>query len=99
MADYNRGIRRRLRLADRLRQELERTPPVPPPSPAVVDLRKALQRLNDTDRDLVTLIAWDGLTVAEASAVLGLSPAAARSRLSRARSKLRSMVDDEPVHC
>jgi RNA polymerase sigma-70 factor (ECF subfamily) len=48
-------------------------------------LRSALHTLSDSDRELLLLVAWEGLTSAEAAAVLGISKVAARSRLHRAR--------------
>jgi RNA polymerase sigma-70 factor (ECF subfamily) len=48
-------------------------------------LRAALQDLSDSDRELLLLVAWEGLTHADAAAALGISPVAARSRLHRAR--------------
>jgi RNA polymerase sigma-70 factor (ECF subfamily) len=37
-------------------------------------LRTALDGLADCDRELLLLVAWEGLTSAEAAAVLGISP-------------------------
>lgn len=48
-------------------------------------LRIALEGLADSDRELLLLVAWEGLTPAEAAAALGISQVAARSRLHRAR--------------
>jgi RNA polymerase sigma factor (sigma-70 family) len=48
-------------------------------------LRSALDGLSDSDRELLLLVAWEGLSHAEAAAALGISPVAARSRLHRAR--------------
>lgn len=48
-------------------------------------LRTALGTLSESDRELLLLVAWEGLTSAEAAAVLGISKIAARSRLHRAR--------------
>ncbi|HEX3512891.1 MAG TPA: sigma-70 family RNA polymerase sigma factor [Trebonia sp.] len=48
-------------------------------------LRAALGGLSESDRELLLLVAWEGLTHAEAAAALGISPVAARSRLHRAR--------------
>jgi len=56
------------------------------------DLQKALAALPARDRELVLLVAWEGFGVAEAGAVLGLRPDAARARYSRARSRLRSKL-------
>jgi RNA polymerase sigma factor (sigma-70 family) len=48
-------------------------------------LRTALCTLSEADRDLLLLVAWEGLTSAEAAEVLGITKVAARSRLHRAR--------------
>jgi len=50
-------------------------------------LRAALDGLADSDRELLLLVAWEGLTPAEAAAVLGISQVAARTRLHRARKR------------
>jgi RNA polymerase sigma-70 factor, ECF subfamily len=66
--------------------------------PAEVDhgldpaLRAALLQLNETDRELLTLVAWDGLTAAEAGRVLGKSSVGARVRLHRARKRLEGSL-------
>ncbi len=48
-------------------------------------LRAALGTLSAADRELLLLVAWEGLSPTEAAAVLGISKVAARSRLHRAR--------------
>jgi len=48
-------------------------------------LRAALDGLSESDRELLLLVAWEGLTHAEAAEALGISQVAARSRLHRAR--------------
>ena len=48
-------------------------------------LRTALCTLSEPDRELLLLVAWEGLTSAEAAEVLGISKVATRSRLHRAR--------------
>ncbi|MFQ1001294.1 RNA polymerase sigma factor [Modestobacter sp. SSW1-42] len=70
------------------------------PDPAVVHeqsvatqrMRDALAQLSPEDRELVTLIAWEGLTPAGAAAALGLTTGAARTRLYRARTRLRTVL-------
>ena len=70
------------------------------PDPAVVHeqsvaarrMREALAQLSAEDRELVTLIAWEGLTPAGAAAALGLTAGAARTRLHRARARLRAVL-------
>lgn len=58
-------------------------------------LGAALRRLPPVDVGLLLLTVFDGCTVAEAAAVLGLTDATARSRLSRARARLRRHLDPE----
>lgn len=55
----------------------------------------ALAQLPEKDRDAITLIAWDGLTPAEAAAVLGHSATSFRVRLYRAKRRLRRRLDEE----
>jgi RNA polymerase sigma-70 factor (ECF subfamily) len=50
-------------------------------------LRAALAGLSDSDRELLLLVAWEGLTPAEAAAALSISQTIARSRLHRARTR------------
>ena len=59
-----------------------------------LDLRMAWSRLTDDERETLALVAWDGLTGREAAQVLGCSRAAYSVRLTRARRRLRSFVDD-----
>lgn len=64
------------------------------PSPEGLDMVvAALNRLSDDDRELLTLIAWDGLEPREAAQVLGCSPATVRVRLHRARARLREALN------
>jgi len=90
LANQRRGQIRQMRLGDRLRNELAVDAPRAEEVSAEVEI--ALDALKSTDRELVTLVAWDGLGVAEAGTVLGLRPAAARARYSRARARLRAML-------
>lgn len=52
-------------------------------------LREALQALPPGEREMLDLVAIDGLTPQEAAEALGLRPVTARMRLSRGRAKLR----------
>lgn len=61
--------------------------------PNATALSAALGRLGDDDRELLILIAWDGLTPTQAAAVLGCSPVAVRTRLHRARRRLAGLLD------
>jgi len=48
-------------------------------------LLRALDRLTEPDRELLLLVAWDGLPLTQAAVVLGCSPGAVRVRWLRAR--------------
>lgn len=52
-------------------------------------LYAALDTLDDAHRAVLELVALDGLTVADAAAVLGVKPGTARVRLHRARHQVR----------
>ncbi len=56
------------------------------------ELRAALGSLSAQDRQLMLLVAWDGLTPAEAAQVLGIGAVAARSRLHRARGRAQAAL-------
>ncbi|GIG22106.1 hypothetical protein Cch01nite_28300 [Cellulomonas chitinilytica] len=61
-------------------------------------LLRALARLTAREREALLLVAWDGLTPAQAAAVAGCSPTAFKVRLHRARRRLDAalVVDDDP---
>lgn len=62
-------------------------------------LSAALSSLTTAERELLLLVAWEGLTPAEAGAALGLTPTAARSRLHRARARAQAALDAlAPAH-
>lgn len=58
------------------------------------DLHVALARLSADDREILTLWAWEQLSVGEIAVVLDLSPNAASVRLRRARMRLGDHLDD-----
>ena len=59
-------------------------------------VRIAMQQLSAIDLNLLILTTLEGLSVQDASAALGLKEGTGRSRLSRARARLRtSLTDDE----
>lgn len=58
---------------------------------AALTRREALERLSllrEQHREALLLVSWDGLTNDQAATVLGITPAAFRRRLSRARAAL-----------
>jgi RNA polymerase sigma factor (sigma-70 family) len=53
---------------------------------------RALSQLAESDRETLMLVAWDGLSPAQAAGVVGCSPAAFRVRLHRARRRLEAQL-------
>jgi RNA polymerase sigma factor (sigma-70 family) len=55
-------------------------------------LMAALAKISDGDRDVLLLVAWAELTSEEAGEALGIPAGTARSRLHRARKKIRAAM-------
>ncbi|MDG4789800.1 sigma-70 family RNA polymerase sigma factor [Micromonospora sp. WMMD1102] len=83
LANHHRSVRRRADLAARLRQELAAAEVVQPEVPD--DIGRAFRSLSEADRELLRLVAWEGLAADELAVVLDCSTNAARIRLHRAR--------------
>ncbi|MGI8329983.1 RNA polymerase sigma factor [Actinomadura scrupuli] len=54
---------------------------------------RAMAELADDDREILILIAWQGLTPQDAATVVGCTPAALRVRLHRARKRLVALTE------
>jgi RNA polymerase sigma factor (sigma-70 family) len=92
LANHERGGVRRERLRQRL---LSFAPPDPGIDlPSRLAVRAAVASLPEMDREVLMLTAWEGLEPSEAATVLRISPAAVRTRLSRARARLRNLLGD-----
>jgi RNA polymerase sigma-70 factor (ECF subfamily) len=63
----------------------------------LLDVRAALARLSEDDQEILRLIAWEQLAVAEAALVLGCGVTAAKVRLHRARRRLTALLADTPT--
>ncbi|MFI6262527.1 RNA polymerase sigma factor [Micromonospora sp. NPDC051006] len=99
LANHHRGGTRRQRLGERLRQQIAAVSAVDPGRevPERLAVQAALARLGELDREVLMLHVWEGLQPREVAAVLRVSPAAVRTRLSRARARLRELVGDAPA--
>jgi RNA polymerase sigma-70 factor (ECF subfamily) len=92
--NQGRGARRRDRLTERLGGELRQQLPAQH-APEGSGLLEAMKGLGEADRELLMLVGWEELTPAEAARALGISPLAARTRLHRARRRLRALLAEE----
>jgi RNA polymerase sigma factor (sigma-70 family) len=96
LANQRRGVARRVRLDQRLAAELRARPLEGVESGWPVDgelIRVALSALNDSDCDLLMMLAWDGLSRSEIADVLGTSTANLRLRIHRARKRLERQLE------
>ena len=98
IANRHRAERRRTRLAERLAESL-RTELATRPAPAgeAAEVLRAMGGLGDDDRELLLLVSWEELSPGEAARVLGISSLAARSRLHRARRRLRGLLEQREL--
>jgi RNA polymerase sigma-70 factor (ECF subfamily) len=94
LANERRGGRRRAALLEIL---AETTGAEPPSGGLLHTFAEAFERLGETDRELLALVAWEGLTAREAATVLGISHSACRVRLHRARRRLAHELDQPPA--
>jgi RNA polymerase sigma factor (sigma-70 family) len=92
LANQARSARRRARLAAAVDAEPQPVAfePAAPPS----DVALAFARLTDDDRELLALVAWEGLDSSAIAKLLCCSRNAVRIRLHRARRRLASELAD-----
>lgn len=97
-ANQHRGHRRRAGLFERIRRATG-----PAEGHVEADLaereriEEALARLNSTDREILLLNVWDGLSAADIAVALEINVAAVWKRLQRARERLACALDEAPA--
>src|SRR3954470_1572213 len=96
LANRARSERRRSRLTALLAGARDASPTeaLPADTDAVA---AAFDRLRPEERELLALVAWEGLSTVEIATILGCTPNAVRIRLHRARRKLARRLDEEPA--
>jgi RNA polymerase sigma-70 factor (ECF subfamily) len=97
LANQRRGARRRRQLGARLATAVAGHLVVDDhgdATGATGELRTALASLPSDDRELLQLVAWEGLTSAQVGEVLGIPAPTVRTRLHRARRRLRAAMPD-----
>lgn len=96
IANQSRSTHRHHKLDKRLAQEAGVVAPGPDPMESL-DRRDAFSAafalLAEPEREVLRLIAWDGLDTRDAARVFGCSPGAFRVRLHRARRKLAKQLE------
>ncbi|MER5430851.1 RNA polymerase sigma factor [Streptomyces sp. NPDC002588] len=60
----------------------------------LAEVRRVLGRLRRHEREVIALCVWAGLDYAQAAEALGVPVGTVRSRLSRARARLRGFVEE-----
>jgi RNA polymerase sigma-70 factor (ECF subfamily) len=94
IANLHRAERRRTRLGQRLAESMRvELVSQAAPAGAGAEVLRAMAELGGDDRELLLLVSWEELSPAEAAKVLGVSSLAARSRLHRARRRLRTLLE------
>ncbi|MCL2317089.1 MAG: RNA polymerase sigma factor [Actinomycetia bacterium] len=88
----HRSRRRLTETADRLARE----EPQARPDPAGRAVMAGLERLSETQRELLMAFYWDGLSGAECARLAGCSVPALWVRLHRARAALKTVLVEEP---
>jgi RNA polymerase sigma factor (sigma-70 family) len=98
LADQRRAVRRRRSLSERLNLDAlagARASDWEAPAGLTRQLASALAALTAHDREALLLIAWDGLSGADAARVAGCSAAAFGVRLHRARQRVSEQLGIE----
>lgn len=90
LLNHARGERRRWALADRIRQS--GADAVAPASDDGAEVRDAIGRLDPDLAELVRLVHWERLSLADAAELLGIPASTARGRYQRAKEELRAVL-------
>jgi RNA polymerase sigma-70 factor (ECF subfamily) len=96
IANQYRSTHRRRKLDARLAQETDTVAPGSDPAESLGRrdaFSAAFAHLAKPEREVLRLIAWDGLDTHDAARVFGCSPGAFRVRLHRARRKLAQQLE------
>ncbi len=102
LANHRRGAQRRLRLVGRTIDRAPKDSFVSSPAGPGFDhpqLESALSELNESDRELIRLWAWEQLEPREIAVVLETTPNAVSLRLTRAKKSIaNAMARQDPAH-
>lgn len=87
---HGRDNGRRLRLTEKVAAHA----PIPsePDDALALDVRQAIAALPVKQRELVELVHWEGMTLADAATVVGVNASTARGRYAKARQSLEATL-------
>lgn len=91
LSNHARGQRWRWALADRLRLQVRESASAPPADEGT-DVRDAIDRLEPDLAELVRLVHWERLSLADAAELIGIPASTARGRYQRAKEQLRTAL-------
>jgi RNA polymerase sigma factor (sigma-70 family) len=92
LANHHRGERRRMALGDRLRAELADVTLTTGHHGDLDAIADAFRGLPEHERELLSLVAWEGLDTGQIATALGCSRNAVRIRLHRARRRFAAAL-------
>ncbi|MFN4001458.1 RNA polymerase sigma factor [Microcella sp.] len=94
LSGHWRSRRRRADVVAKLGEELTNVNTSSDPG-SLLDVRSAIARLSELDREIVRLVYWEGFTLEETSRLLTMSSATVRSRHHRAKAKLAAELSGQ----
>lgn len=94
LQNYRRGVRRRNRLADRLRVLLS-TDDSAPAADTGLDVRAAIDELGPERAELIRLVHWEGFSLADAAEILGRPASTVRNHYQQAKEQLRVALSQD----
>ncbi len=97
LSNHSRGVRRRIRLADALRDQLATASGGGHRGDRQDAVVAAVEDLPQDLAELVRLVHWDGFSLAEAAELTGIPASTARGRYARARELLHRSLNRAPA--
>ena len=92
LLNHRRSSRRSSALSDSLRSELQRVAVVVEAHDDRLAVQEAIASLDPQQAELVRLVHWDRMTLADAADVIGIPASTARSRYAIARARLAELL-------
>lgn len=94
LLNHHRGQCRRWALADRIRLQVRESATAPPADEGA-EVRDAIDRLEPELAEVIRLVHWERLSLADAAEVIGIPASTARGRYQRAKEQLRNALQLE----